>query len=77
MITDREKVILDRIHNIAGQHFTDYAIFVRPAATGALSWRVSNPSWGESVAREYSETTRLKQTIRRMDNFNREQHGGD
>ena len=63
MITEREKVILDRIHALASEHFVDYAVFVRQEKCNGVSWRVSNGAWGESVTRNYSETVRIGNAI--------------
>ena len=69
MITEAEKVRLDRIHALLAEQFKDYAIFVRPEAGDGTAWRVSNHAWGESVARQYSEGVRMSQQMQTIHQF--------
>ena len=71
MISEREAVILDRIHNLAGQHFKDFVIFVRPSNGGGVSWRSSDVNWAESVARNYCAAVQLNVSLDTINDYNR------
>ncbi len=70
MNEDAEQERFDRLTMRTGEFFRDYLVLVR-RHDGTVSWRSSDPNWGESAARQYVNFVQMGNHLQQIEDFHR------